>query len=66
MECGVDKIETAFGAMPRAIDEAREPAQETRGQCTPREFLKQAGMVILVCLGLTMLAQVLVMMVGEY
>lgn len=66
MECGVDKIETAFGALPRALDELHEPAQDVRAQYTPGNFLKQAGMVIAVCLGLAMLAQILVMMVGEY
>jgi hypothetical protein len=66
MECGVDKIETAFGAPPRALDEQHEPAQDVPAQYTPGEFLKEAGMVIAVCLGLAMLAQVLVMIVGEY
>jgi hypothetical protein len=66
MECGVDKIETAFGALPRALDELHEPAQDAPAQYTPGDFLKQAGMVIAVCLGLAMLAQILVMMVGEY
>jgi hypothetical protein len=35
-------------------------------QYTPGEFLKEAGMVIAICLGLAVLAQVLVMVVGEY
>jgi hypothetical protein len=66
MECGVDKIETTFGVLPRAIEELHEPAQEARAQYTPGDFLKQSGMVIAVCLGLAMLARVLVMIVGEY
>jgi hypothetical protein len=66
MECGVDKFETAFGALPRPTDELHEPAQDAPAQYTPGEFLKQAGMVIAVCLGLAMLAQVVVMIVGEY
>ena len=48
------------------VDELHQPAQDARAQYTPGEFLKQAGMVIAVCLGLAMLAQVLVMIVGEY
>jgi hypothetical protein len=64
--CGVDKIDTAFGALPRSFDEAHQPAQDDRARYTPGEFLKQAGLVIAVCLGLAMLAQVLVMVVGEY
>jgi hypothetical protein len=66
MECGVDKIDTAFRALPCPLDKAHQPAQDARGQYTPGEFLKQAGLVIAVCLGLAMLAQVLVMVVGEY
>jgi hypothetical protein len=62
----VDEIETAFGAPPRARDESHEPAQDAPAQYTPGNFLKQAGMVIAVCLGLAMLAQVVVMIVGEY
>jgi hypothetical protein len=64
--CGVDKIDTAFGALPRALDEAHQPGQDDRERYTPGEFLKQAGLVIAVCLGLAMLAQFLVMVVGEY
>ena len=66
MECGVNKIQTTLGALPRARDELNEPAQNTPTQYPPLEFLKQAGMVIVVCLGLAMIAQVLVMSVGEY
>jgi hypothetical protein len=66
MGCGVDKIDTAFGALPRAVDEAHRLAQDERAQYTPGEFLRQAGLAIAVCLGLAMLAQVLVMVVGEY
>jgi hypothetical protein len=66
MECGVDKIETAFGALPRAPDELHQPIQDAPAQYTPGEFLKQAGMVIAVCLALAMLAQVVVMIIGEY
>jgi hypothetical protein len=62
----VDKIDTAFGALPRAVDEAHRPAQDERPRYTPGEFLRQAGLVIAVCLGLAMLVQVLVMAVGEY
>ena len=61
----MDKIDTAFGAVPRALDEEQPSAQHDRAQYTPGEFLKQAGLVIAVCLGLAMLAQVLVAMVGE-
>ena len=62
----MDKIDTAFGALPPSVDEAHQPAQDVRVQYTPGEFLKQAGLVIAVCLGLAALAQLLVMIVGEY
>ena len=62
----MDKFETAFGALPRAVDELHEPTQNAPEQYTPGDFLKHAGMVIVVCPGLAMLAQVLVMIVGEY
>jgi hypothetical protein len=66
MGCGVDKIDTAFDALPRASVETHRPAQGERTQYTPGEFLRQAGLTIAVCLGLAMLAQALVMFVGEY
>ena len=66
MECGVDKIDTAFGAVPCALDEVHWPAQDASTQYTPGDFLKQAGVIIIFCLGLAMLAQVLVIIVGEY
>jgi hypothetical protein len=66
MECGVDKLDTAFGALSRAGDPAQQPAEDTEVHYTPGEFLTQAGRVIGVCLGLALLAQALVAMVGEY
>ena len=62
----MDKTDTAFGALSRALDEEHPPAQDERAQYTPGEFLRQAGLVIALCLGVAMLAQVLVMVVGEY
>ena len=62
----MDKTGTAFGALSRALDEERPPAQAGRAQYTIGEFLRQAGLAIAVCLGLAMLAQVLVLVVGEY
>lgn len=62
----MDKTDTAFGAFSRALDEEHPPPQDERAQYTPGEFLRQAGLVIALCLGVAMLAQVLVMVVGEY
>lgn len=36
------------------------------GSFTPGQFFKEAGIIIGVCLGLALLAQVLVMMVGAH
>lgn len=62
----MDKIETTAGALPRAIEELHKPIQDAHGQYTPGDFLKQSGMCIAVCLGLAMVAEVLVMIVGQY
>ena len=62
----MDKNNTACGALPREFDEKHPQPQDDREQYTPGEFLKQAGLVIAVCLGLAMLAQVLVMVVGDH
>jgi hypothetical protein len=66
MECGVEHIEIASDARQRAFAEADEPVQGTGAQYSPGDFLKQAGLVVAVCLGLAMLARVLVMVIGEY
>lgn len=67
MGCGVDKNDTAFSAPPRAVGEgAHRPAQSPGVQYAPGEFLRDAGIVIAVCPALAVLAQVLVMIPGEY
>ena len=66
MECGVDKIDTAFRALPRAPDDLHQRVQDTPAKYMPGGFLKEAGIIIAVSLGLAMLAQVVVMIVGEY
>ena len=38
-----DKIDTAFGAPPRAGDASDEPTQDTRAHCASGEFLNQAA-----------------------
>ena len=59
MECGVETTDTAFG-------EVQAPVQESRTTHSPGEFLRQFGAVIAVCLGLALLAQALVAIVGVY
>ncbi|HEY2617956.1 MAG TPA: hypothetical protein VGI78_11495 [Acetobacteraceae bacterium] len=51
--------ETAFG-------QAQEPVAEPGTDYAPRDFLRQFGAVIAICLGLALLAHALVMIVGTY
>jgi hypothetical protein len=53
----VDDIQTAYGAV-------REPAEETRDQYSPGDFLRRFASVIAICLGLALLAHVLMAMAG--
>ncbi len=55
----METTDTAFG-------EVQEPVQDSDPQHTPGEFLRQFGAVIAVCLGLALLAQALVAIVGVY
>jgi len=66
MECGVEQIEVASGAPPRAFAEVDGSFQGTRTQYSPGDFLKQFGAVIAICLGLALLAHVLVAFTGVY
>ena len=59
MECSVENTDTAFG-------QAQEPVEVPGTQYTPGDFLRQFGSVIAICLGLALLANVLVTIVGEY
>ena len=59
MECGVETTDTAFEAV-------QAPVQESRTTHSPGGFLRQFGAVIAVCLGLALLAQALVAIVGVY
>ena len=59
MECSVEDIDTAFGHV-QETDEA------SGAEYAPRDFLRQFGAVIAICLGLALLAHVLVTVVGEY
>jgi GMP synthase-like glutamine amidotransferase len=57
MECGVENTDTAFGA-------AQDRVEESATQYAPADFLRQFGAVIAICLGMALLAHVLVWMVG--
>ena len=64
-EFSVDKTDTALGALPHPVDDAQS-AREGRSQYPPGAFFRAAGVIIAVCLGVGMLAQILVIMTGEY
>ena len=55
----MENTDTAFG-------QAQEPVEVPGTQYAPGDFLRQFGAVIAICLGLALLANVLVTIVGEY
>jgi hypothetical protein len=55
----------ASDGKPTALGNVVEPVSECHTPYTPRDFFKQFGAVIAICLGLALLAQVLVIMVVE-
>ena len=55
----MQNLDTAFG-------HAQEPVAEPGTDYAPRDFLRQFGAVIAICLGLALLAHVLVMVTGTY
>jgi hypothetical protein len=59
MECGVENVETA-------LHKVDGPVQDSVTQYSPGDFLRHFGTVIAVCLGLALLAHILVMFVGHY
>jgi hypothetical protein len=59
MECGVENVETAL----RKVDE---PVQDSVTQYSPGDFLRHFGTVIATCLGLALIAHILVTFVRQY
>lgn len=59
MECGVENVETAL----RKVDE---PVQDFVTQDLAGDFLRHFGTVIATCLGLALIARILVAFVGQY
>jgi len=55
----VDNSDTTFGGVEESVD-------ERAARYAPADFLRQFGTIIAVCLGLALLAQILVSVVGEY
>ena len=55
----MENTDTAFG-------QVQEPIEVSGTQYSSGDFLRQFGAIIAVCLGLALLASVLVAIVGEY
>lgn len=66
MECGVEHIDVASDAQPTAYGATHEPVEDEGTQYSPGDFLRQFAVVIAICLGIALLAHVLVTIVGEY
>jgi hypothetical protein len=66
MEYDVEHSDIASVAPSRAFTEAPEPFQAPVTRYSPGDFLRQFAAVIAICLGLALMAHVLVMFVGGY
>ncbi len=66
LECGVEHIEIASDARPTAYGAAYQPVQEDSRQYSPADFLRKFATVIAVCLGMALLAHVIVTIAGQY
>ena len=65
MECGVEHIDVASDARPTAYGAAHEPVEDAGTRYSPGDFLRQFAVVITICLGMALLAHVLVTILGE-
>jgi hypothetical protein len=65
MECGVEHIDVASHARPTAYGAAHEPVEDEGTQYSPGDFLRQFAVVIAICLGMALIAHVLVAIVGK-
>lgn len=67
MEVGVDRLpDTSYGSPQPQAEEASLYMEDRASYPTPGEVLGQIGRVIVVCLGLGLLARILVALVGVY
>jgi hypothetical protein len=59
MECGVENVETALGKVDETV-------QDSVTRYSPGDFLRHFRTAIATCLGLALLARILVTFVGQY
>ncbi len=65
VEYGVEHTDLAANARQSAFSAAQEPDEQSSTQYSPSDFLRQFAAVIAVCLGLALLAHVLLTVTGE-
>ena len=61
----MDNSGAIFGARQRALDEACRPTYRPGTDYPVGEFLKGVGKVVATCLGLALLAHILIAIVGQ-
>jgi hypothetical protein len=66
MEVGVEHVRSVPDMQASSFGAVKEPDREDAIAYTAGDFLKQTGAVVAVCLGLGLLAQALVALVGIY
>ena len=66
MECGVKHIDVASDVRRTAYGAPHETVENEGTQYSPGDFLRQFAVVIATCLGMALLAHVLVAVVGGY
>jgi hypothetical protein len=64
MECIMEDASTVHTVGPVKLDEADQRVRGRDAEYTPGDFFLQFGTVIAICLGLAMLAELLVYIVG--
>ncbi len=64
MERGVEHIDTQARESLRALADLPDSAQELDRHYSPRDFFRRFGAVIAICLGLALIANVLVTLTG--
>jgi hypothetical protein len=66
MECGVEHIDVGSDVRPTAYGAAHEPVDNEGTRYPPGDFLRQFAAIIAICLGMALLAHVLVTIAGGY
>ena len=65
-ECTMEHSDIASVAPSRAFTEEHTPSQQPVSRYSPGDFLRQFAAVIAICLGLALMAHILVAFVGDF